>query len=143
MNFIQRNYLVFTVLLVSGSLLQAAPFVTTFFNTADVHLHVEFHFSDNSVDSKDIAFSQSYQVVNFANKIIKSAIFSSADKDQNGNFYGQLHQKFPAPINNITYNVSLQDVPAHIVQAAAGTQDFEMPDTKEFVCKSVSIKKLK
>jgi len=143
MNCIQRNNLVFTIVLVSSSLLQAAPFVTTFVNTADVHLHVELHFSDNSVDSKGLSLSQSYQVVNFANKMITSAIFSSADKDKNGNFYGQLHQKFPTPKSNVTYNISLQDVPAHTVQAAPGTQAFEMPDTKEFVCKSAPVKKLK
>ncbi len=136
-----KNYVILMIFFVSSSLLQAAPFVTTFVNTADTNLHIELHFSDNSVDAKGLSLSQSYQVVNFANKIISSAIFSSEDKDKNGNFYGQLHQSFPIPISNMTYNISLQDVPAHTVKAAPGTQEFEMPDTKEFVCKSGVVKK--
>lgn len=121
--------------------MQAPPFVTTFLNEAHVNLHLEVHYSDDTIDKKGIALSQSYQVVNFPNKIIRSVIFSSTDKDKNGNFYGQLNQKFAAPTTNVTYHISLQDVPAHIVKAGPGTEEFKMPDSQEFVCKFAPVKK--
>ena len=141
MNSQIKNYLVCVLLFVSSSLVQAAPSVTTFVNSAHVNVQLELHFSDNSIDKKGIALSQSYQVVNFPTKTITSVIFSSLDKDKNGNFYGQLNQKFSVPTTNVSYHISLQDVPAHIVKAAAGTEEFKMPDSQEFVCKFAPVKK--
>jgi hypothetical protein len=141
MNSQIKNYLVCVVLFFSCSLMQAPPCVTTFVNTANVNLQLELHYSDDTIDKKGIALSQSYQVVNFPTKIMTSVIFSSTDKDKNGNFYGQLHQKFAAPTMNVTYQISLQDVPAHIVKAGPGTEEFKMPDSQEFVCKFAPVKK--
>ncbi len=138
---IVKNHIIFMILFGTCSFLQTAPFVTNFVNAADANLQLELHFSDDSIEKKGIGLFQSYQVVNFQNKVITSVMFSSKDKDKNGNFYGQLHQQFSAPKKDITYNILLQDVPAHMVSAGPGTEEFKMPDSQEFVCKKVSSEK--
>ncbi|MDP3788086.1 MAG: hypothetical protein Q8Q60_02050 [Candidatus Chromulinivorax sp.] len=129
-----RKYIVLVSLFVSHACVQAAPFVTTFVNSSMININLELHFSDETIAQKGIAMSQSYQVVNFRDKILKSVIFSSLDKDKNGNLYGQLQQEFKIPTEDITYNLALQDVPAHTVAAGIGTDSFEMPASQTIMC---------
>lgn len=126
--------IILVVMILCSSLVQASPFVTTFINTTDINIHLELHFSDNSIATKGIALSQSYQVVNFDNKTIVSVIFNSPDKDKKGNAYGQLDKKFTTPVADTTYNIALQVVPAHEVPAGPGTDAFKMPDSQTIMC---------
>ncbi len=132
-----KNRLILSAFFISSSLVYAAPFVTTFVNTTEININLELHFSDKSMTSKGIAMKQSYQVVNFNDKILASLLCSSDDKDKNGNFYGQLDQKMVVLTDDVTYNIALQTVPAHTVAAGEGTQSFEMPDSQTIICTQV------
>ncbi len=131
---ITQRYIILSFLVVMSACVQAAPFVTTFVNTSSININLELHFSDHNISKKGIAMSQSYQVVNFDDKIVKSVIFSSLDKDKNGNLYGQLDKEFQTPKADVTYNLALQDVPSHTVAAAHGTDAFEMPASQVIIC---------
>lgn len=113
---------------------QANNFITTFVNTSQININLELHFSDNSIASKGVAMSQSYQAVNFDNKIITYVKFSSLDKDKNGNFYGQFKQDFTRPTADTTYNINLQTVPSHTIPAGDGHEEFQMPESQTIVC---------
>jgi hypothetical protein len=129
-----KKNIVLMVLFLLHTCVQADPFVTTFVNTSMININLELHFSDNSISKKGIAMSQSYQAVNFKDKVVTSVVFTSFDKDKNGNLYGQLEQKFVAPTVDVTYNLALQDVPAHTVVAGIGTDAFEMPASQTIIC---------
>jgi len=116
------------------SYVHASGVVTTFVNSTDLDVKLEVHFSDNTITDKIVSMAQSYDVVNFNNKRIESVIFSSVNKDKNGNLYGQLNQKFSKSIKNSSYTIGLKDVPAYKVPAAQGTEEFEMPATQAFTC---------
>ncbi|MBV8660767.1 MAG: hypothetical protein JO129_01305 [Candidatus Dependentiae bacterium] len=140
MNFISfilkniKNSSILVLAFLSSLCLQAAPFVTTFTNATESNINLELHFSDHTISNKTLGMSQAYQVVNFHNKLLESVVFSSLDKDKNGNLFGQLNKKFSVPTKNESYNIALQDVPAHEVPAAQGTQPFSMPDSKTIIC---------
>lgn len=122
------------MLVLLGSYAQASGVVTTFKNFTDLDVKLEVHFSDNTISDKIVSMAQSYDVVNFNNKRIVSIIFSSVNKDKNGNLYGQLDQTFPKMTKNSVYTIGLQDVPAYTVPAAQGTEEFQMPATQAFIC---------
>lgn len=129
-----KKSIIVSLLIVVSTSMHAAPFVTTFVNTTSININLELHFSGQQIMNQIIAMSQSYQVVNFDDKRLQSIVFSSKDKDKNGNYYGQLTQDFTPPQTDVTYNLSLQDVPAHTVAASAGTDAFEMPATQKIIC---------
>ncbi len=129
-----KKYLMVFWAFLCGSLIQANPSVTTFFNTTKANINLELHFSNNRIEQKDIAIDQSYQVVNFDTKKLSSVIFSSLDRDKNGNFYEQLNQSFAVPTTDVQYNIALQLVPAHMIAAATGTDAFKMPDSQKIIC---------
>ena len=131
-----KKLIFFTVFLLS-SLVQASPFVTTFVNTTKINMHLKIYFSDNSVVNKGLSMSQSYQAVSFYNKMIKSVVFSSSERDKKGNFYRELNKKFKKITSNETYNIALESVPAHKVPAGPGTEAFKMPESKKIVCNLV------
>lgn len=128
------KYKMLAALILLHGTVQAHSFITTFVNTSLININLELHFSDNSIANKGIAMSQSYQVVNFDNKVIKFIQFSSLDKDKSGNFYGQLKQDFAAPKADTTYNISLETVPSHIIPAGDGHEEFQMPESQKIVC---------
>jgi hypothetical protein len=125
--------------LVVQSSLFAIPFVMTFVNTTDSTINVQVSFSDLTTDKKGLALDQSYQVVNFQDKSIKSINFSSPNKDKNGNFYQPLDYRFVDPKEDTTYNIALQLVPAHQVAATQDTPAFTIPDTKKIICTKVNM----
>ncbi|MGZ6251260.1 MAG: hypothetical protein ACXWL2_04470 [Candidatus Chromulinivorax sp.] len=117
----------------------AIPFVMTFINKTDITINIQVNFSDLTSDKKGISMDQSYQVVNFEDKLIESINFSSPNKDKNGNFYEQLDYKFVDPKEDTTYHLALQLVPAHQVAATKDTPAFSMPDTKKIICTKVNM----
>jgi hypothetical protein len=121
-------------------MIQAFPFVTTFVNTTNITMNAELHFSDNNIVNKIIDIGQSYEVVNFYNKMITLVRFSSLDKDKNGNLYAQCDQNFMAPTEDLAYTIALQKVPAHKIPAADGTDAFQMPDSEKIICNAVRVK---
>lgn len=140
-----KKYIGMIVLLVMNSCVQAVPFATTFVNQSNITIHLELHFSDTTIDidNEDIAVSQSQKIISHNEKMLTSVIFSSLDKDKNGNMYGQLQQSFPSSKVDVTYNIALQDVPAHTVAAGVGTESFEMPITQKIVCTLAPIETIK
>lgn len=114
--------------------LHASGVVTTFINSTDIDISLEIHFSDNTIVNKIVSIGQSYDVINFSDKKIVSILFNSNNKDKNGNLYQQTEQKFPTKIKKSTYIIGLRDVPAHIVPAAQGTDEFQMPLTHAITC---------
>ena len=129
-----KKYIGMIIFLGMNSCVQAIPFATTFVNQSNIIIHLELHFSDTTIDIEDIAVSQSQKIISHDEKMLRSVIFSSLDKDKNGNMYGQLQQDFPSSTVDVTYNIALQDVPAHTVVASLGTESFEMPVTQKIVC---------
>ena len=136
-----KKYTVVIALLFCHALTQAAPYVTTLVNTSPVTIDVELYFSDNHTVAKSIESTKLLPVINFAYKLLTKAVFSSSDKDKNGNVYDQLDQKFPIPKSDETYNLALQDVPSRTVDAGVGTEKFEMPATQKIVCNRVEDQK--
>ena len=129
-----RIFSILMLAFLSSSYLKAAPFVTTFTNITESNINLELHFSDHTIINKTLAMSQAYQVINFPGKLLEVVIFSSLDKDKNGNLFGQLNKKFTTPTKNESYNIALQNVPAHEIPAAQGIQAFLMPNSKTIIC---------
>ena len=129
-----KKLMVMTAILGSFLSLQGSGIVTTFTNSTQLDINLEIHFSDKSILNKIISMEQSYQIVNFVEKSIQYIVFSSQNKDKNGNLYGSLKQNFPKQLKNSTYVVGLQDVPARTVPAGPGTEEFEMPATQALTC---------
>jgi len=112
----------------------AQPVIITLINKSNINIQAEFHFSDKTMTKKGISMLQSYQVVNFDTKFIEYVLFKSQDKDKHGNFYKELNQKFIIPAKNVSYVLTLETVPAHIVNKAVGTELFMMPESQKIVC---------
>lgn len=108
--------------------------VTTFVNSTQLDIKLEIRFSDDSTTTKFVSMAQSCEVVNFDNKRIISIVFSSENRDQNGNFYTSLQQYFPKFTKNLVYRIGLEDVPAHTKPATTHTEAFEMPATQMITC---------
>jgi len=128
-----KKIIFYTILLLS-SLVQASPLVTTFVNTTKMNMNLKLRFSDHSIVNKGVSMAQSYQVINFHDKMIESVIFSSSERDRKGNFYSELNKKIKKATSNETYNIALESVPAHEVPAGPGTEAFTMPESKKIIC---------
>lgn len=122
------------VIIFISSYAAASGVVTTFTNSTQLDIKLEIHFSNNSIITNIVSMAQSYQVVNFDDKKIDYIIFSSHNKDKNGNMYQQLKQKFSKPVKNIVYTLGLKNVPAYTIPASIGTESFEMPATQAITC---------
>jgi hypothetical protein len=111
-----------------------ANYTITFVNTTLVAVHIDFHMSDQSIVSKVIPAGKSYELKNFADKFLENVSCTSAEKDVNGNLYGNLDQKFEKLFSDQIYEIGLKDVPAHTVAATEMTEAFQMPATQAFTC---------
>lgn len=130
---IKKTVLCLSMICIS-SYLVASGMVTTFVNSTQLDIKLEIHFSDANITKKIISMAQSYQVVNFKDKKIEYIIFSSDNKDQNGNLYTDLRQNFSIHEKDSKYVIGLKTVPAYTVAAALGTQPFDMPATQAITC---------
>lgn len=112
----------------------ASGIVTTFTNSTQLDIKLEIHFSNNDIIEKIVSMAQSYQIVNFEDKKIDYIIFSSHNKDKNGNMYQELQKNFSPSDKNTVYIIGLKNVAAYTVPAAIGTEAFEMPTTQAITC---------
>ena len=113
---------------------QSVALVATFVNNSGVNIQAQCSFSDHTIENKGIGIAQSYQVVNFDTKSLNTILLNSPDKDKNGNLYAQCHQNIPSFKDHVTYEITLEKVPAHKVVAAVGTEEFMMPVSEKIVC---------
>lgn len=129
-----KKSILFLPMIFMSSYLAASGMVTTFVNSTQLDIKLEIHFSDATITKKIISMAQSYQVVNFKDKKIEYIIFSSDNKDQNGNLYTDLRQNFLIQEKDSKYVIGLKTVPAYKVAAAVGTKAFDMPVTQAITC---------
>lgn len=138
--YIRSSLMMFGIFLVHAHL-DALPVVTTFLNKSGINVNLLVRLQDKSVVTKGIAIAQLYEVVNFPRSEIVSIAISSFDKDKNGNLYRPLKEtKLPRATDNITYEITLKDVPAYQVAAIDGMEAYTMPASQEIVCVPVVVK---
>lgn len=129
----KKNLLFLSIMFISSYTI-ASGIITTFVNSTQLDIKLEVHFSDSSITKKIISMAQSYQVVNFKDRKIDYILFSSDDKDNNGNMYNELRQNFSIEEKNSVYTIGLKDIAPYKVPAALHTEAFEMPTTQAITC---------